>query len=59
MIELFIFHLHILVGLYAFTKYWQQHSLKDGFLAAGVVFLVFIVGWSIMSTFADAIYPDT
>jgi hypothetical protein len=59
MIELFIFHLHFLVGLYAFTKYWQKHSVRDGFLALGVVFFVFIVGWSIMGTLASVIYPDS
>ena len=58
MIELLIFHLHLLVGLYAFTRYWQNHSLRDGFLALGVVFLVFVIGWSIMGTIADIIYID-
>jgi hypothetical protein len=59
MIELLIFHLHLLVGLYAFTKYWQTHRIRDGFLAVGVVFLVFVMGWSIMGTIADVIYPDS
>ena len=59
MIELIIFHLHILIGLYAFTSYWQNHTLKEGFLALGVVFLVFVVGWSLMGTIADFIYIDS
>ncbi|MDR0926179.1 MAG: hypothetical protein LBO69_00245 [Ignavibacteria bacterium] len=59
MLELFIFHLHILAGLYAFTKYWQNQCLRDGFLALAVVALVFIVGWSIATSIAEVIYPDS
>jgi len=33
--------------------------MKEGFLALGVVFLVFVVGWSIMSTLSSIIYPDS
>ncbi|MPN33830.1 hypothetical protein SDC9_181322 [bioreactor metagenome] len=59
MIELIIFHLHLLAGLYAFTKYWQQNGLKDAILALSVVALVFIVGWSIAGTIADVIYSES
>jgi len=58
MFELFIFHLHLLAGLFAFTKYWQKNGLKEGFLAVAVVALVFIVGWSISGTLANLIYPE-
>ena len=59
MIELLIFHSHFLIGLYAFTRYWQNYCLRDGFLALGVVFLIFVVGWAIMGTVADIIYIDS
>jgi len=58
MFELLIFHLHLLAGLFVFTKYWQKNGLRYGFLAVAVVALVFIVGWSIASTIANLIYPD-
>jgi len=57
MFELFIFHLHLLAGLFAFTKYWQKNGLRDGLLAVAVVALFFIVGWSIAGTLANLIYP--
>ncbi len=57
MIELIIFHLHILAALYVFTKNWQNIGIKDAFLAVSVVALVFIVGWSISQTIADLIFP--
>lgn len=58
MIELFIFHLHLLVALYAFTRHWQEDSLRDGLLAVGVVFLAFVICWAIMGTLAELIYID-
>ena len=58
MFELFIFHLHLLAGLFAFTKYWQKNGLKYGFLAISVVALVFIVGWSISGMIANLIFPE-
>jgi len=58
MIEIFIFHLHIMAGLFAFTKYWQKIGLKEGFLALGVIALMFVVGWTIAGTVANIIYPD-
>ena len=59
MIELFIFHLHLLVGLHAFTKNWQKGSVIDGFLAFGVVFLTFIIGWSIIGTVVNLLFPES
>jgi hypothetical protein len=58
MIELIIFHLHIVAALYAFTKFWQKKGVTDGLLAVGVVALVFVIGWSIAGTIANLIYPD-
>lgn len=58
MIELFIFHLHLMGGLFAFTKCWQKIGLKEGFLSLGVIALVFVVGWTIAGTLANLIYPE-
>lgn len=57
MIELFIFHIHILAALYVFVKNWQEQNLIQGFLAIGVVALAFIIGWSLIGTLVNVVYP--
>lgn len=57
MIEILIFHIHIISILYAFTKNWQNGTLKDGFLAVGIILLMFSIGWAITSTLAALIMP--
>lgn len=59
MIELLIFHLHIIGALYAFTKNWQTRRLRDGFLAIGVIALLFMIGWALTGTIAKAIMPSS
>lgn len=57
MIEIFIFYLHIIGALYAFTKNWQSKGLKDGFLSVALIALVFTIGWALTGTIAHAVYP--
>ena len=57
MIELFIFHLHIVGALYAFTKGFQKNSLKDGFLGILIIGLFFTIGWALTGTIARTIMP--
>lgn len=59
MIELIIFHLHILGALYAFTKNWQKDSIKSGILAVLLIALLFVIGWALTGTVARLIYPDS
>lgn len=59
MIELLIFHFHIAVALYAFTKNWQKSSLKDGFQAVGLIALIFAIGWALTGTLAYTIWPKS
>ena len=59
MIELLIFHLHIVGSLYAFTKNWHNRRLRDGFLAVAVIGLIFTIGWALTSPIAQLIMPDT
>jgi len=49
MIELIIFHLHIVGALYAFTKNWQSRRLRDGVLAVIIIGLFFTIGWALTS----------
>lgn len=59
MIELLIFHLHILAALYAFTKNWQLHSVKDGVLSVLIIGLFFSIGWALTGTVAYYIMPHS
>jgi len=59
MIEILIFHLHIIGALYAFTKNWQKHSIKDGILAALIIGLVFTIGWALTGPIAGLIMPHS
>jgi uncharacterized membrane protein len=46
MITLFIFYIHTIVAVTAFTRRWQEEGLWEGILAVGFVALIFAVGWS-------------
>ena len=55
MIDLLIYHLHIVGVLYAFVKRWQYEGLKGGLLAIAICGLVFMIGWSLTGTIARLI----
>jgi uncharacterized membrane protein YhdT len=57
MIEVVIFHLHILVALYAFTRRWQEANIKEGILALGLIGLVFTIGWAVTGGVAKFVTP--
>ena len=59
MIELFIFHCHILGALYAFIKSWQNQGVKEGFLAVIIIGLAFAILWAMTGTIANLIMPDS
>jgi hypothetical protein len=59
MIEIFIFHLHILGILYAFTKNWQKRRLKDAVLSVMILGLIFSIGWALTQPIAQFIMPST
>lgn len=52
MLDIVIYHLHIVGFLYAFTRRWQEDGLKGGFLALSICALVFVIGWSLTGTIA-------
>ena len=43
----FIFYLHTVAAIYAFTKRWQDSNAGFGLLAVGLIVLVFFVGWTL------------
>jgi formate hydrogenlyase subunit 3/multisubunit Na+/H+ antiporter MnhD subunit len=57
MIEMLIFHAHIVGVLYAFTKRWQEDNLREAFTTLGLVGLIFTIGWAITGTIAKLITP--
>ena len=57
MIELIIFHLHIVAVIYAFTKNWQRRSVKEGILAVLIIGLIFAIGWALTSPISRLIMP--
>jgi len=46
MITLFIFYIHTIAAVIAFTRRWQEEGVWEGILAVGFVALIFAVGWS-------------
>jgi len=47
MVPLFIFYLHIVAAVYAYTKRWQEAGVKEGVLAVTFVAVIFSVGWTL------------
>jgi len=57
MIDLLIYHLHIVGILYAFTMRWQREGLKGGLLAVATCALVFTVLWAVTGPIARILMP--
>ena len=57
MIPLFVFYIHTLACVVAFTRRWQEGGWGEGLLAVGFIALIFAVGWSI-STFIVQMFMD-
>lgn len=58
MIELLIFQIHIIAALYAFTKSWQNDSVKSGILAVLLIGFMFTIGWALTGAIARVIMPE-
>lgn len=57
MIEILIFHLHIVAAAYAYVYRWQSDGIKGGVLAVSICALVFVIGWSLTGAIARLIMP--
>lgn len=57
MIIAFLFYVHIIFGLYVFTKRWQDEGLGAAFLILIFVGIIFSVGWTLSSFFTSLIFP--
>ena len=59
MIEVIIFYLHIVGGVFVYTKYWQRGSIREGFMGLALLALMFSIGWVMMSFIVGLIYPSS
>ena len=50
MVTLFVFYVHTIAAVYAFTDQYQEEGVGAGILAVAFMAIIFSVGWSI-STF--------
>ncbi len=57
MIAILIFYIHVIFGLYIFTKRWQEEGLGAAFLILIFVGIIFSVGWTISYLIASLIFP--
>lgn len=57
MIDLLIYHLHIVGIIYAFVKRWQAEGVKSGLLAVGLIALAFTILWALMGPLARLLMP--
>ncbi|HTR82024.1 MAG TPA: hypothetical protein VMM58_10375 [Bacteroidota bacterium] len=51
MVTLFVFYLHTVGAVYAFTEQYQEEGLGAGTLAVAFMGIIFSVGWSISTFF--------
>ncbi len=58
MIEILIFHLHIVAAVYIFTKYWRTSRVREGFMGLSLFILLFSIGWPMMTFIVNLCYPD-
>lgn len=58
MIDLLIYHVHIVGILYAFTMRWQREGIKGGLLAIATCGLVFTILWAVTGPIARIIMPQ-
>lgn len=58
MIDLLIYHVHVVAAIYAFTARWQRDGLKGGFLAVATCALVFTILWAVTGPIARIIMPQ-
>ena len=58
MIDLLIYHLHLVGVVYAFTKRWQMEGVKSGLMAVVLIGLAFTILWALMGPIARLLMPE-
>ena len=57
MIPLFVFYLHTVGAVYAYTRRWQEAGVKEGILAVAFMAIIFSVGWTLTTFFLHLVSP--
>ena len=57
MIDLLIYHLHLVGIVYAYTKRWQDDGMRSGLMAVVLIGLVFTIVWALMGPLARLMMP--
>jgi hypothetical protein len=57
MLIIFIFYLHIIGAVIAFTKRWQEEGWVEGVLILCFIGLIFAIGWTIVGFIIHFILP--
>ncbi|GAB4136596.1 MAG: hypothetical protein Fur0015_08860 [Ignavibacteriales bacterium] len=59
MIVGFIFSLHLIFIIYVFVLKIKKESVSAGFISSAFIVILFAVGWSLASLFANSVLPDS
>jgi hypothetical protein len=55
----FIFSLHLIFIIYVFILKLKKESLSAGLISSAFIIILFAVGWSLTSLFANSLLPDS
>jgi len=55
----FIFSLHLIFIIYVFILKLKKEALSAGFISSAFIIILFAVGWSLASLFANSLLPDS
>lgn len=58
MIDLLLYHSHIVAAVYAFVQRWQHEGIKGGILAVTLIGLAFTIVWALMGPIARLLMPE-
>ena len=58
MIAIFVFYLHIVGAVYAFSKGYVEHKLVDAFMSLAFVAIIFSVGWTLAGFIVRFLFPE-
>ena len=58
MIAIFIFYLHIVGAVYAFSKGYVDHKLADAFMSVAFVGVIFSVSWTLAGFIVRFFFPE-
>ncbi len=57
MIDILIYHLHLVAIVYAFVRRWQEEGVRSGLLGVALIALAFTILWALMGPLARLLMP--